>query len=68
MASLQRSSKTDVPAKTPLARRAAAALVLTGAVALGIILVISVIKTIIVFALIVVAVAAILWALKTLVW
>ncbi|MDQ6806979.1 MAG: hypothetical protein M3065_18920 [Actinomycetota bacterium] len=67
MASLQRS-KNDVPARTPLMRRAVAALVLTAAVAIGIFLVISVIKAIVVFALIVVAVAAILWAVKTLVW
>ena len=49
-------------------RRAAAGLVLTGAVALGIFLVISVIKTIVLFALIIAAVAAVLWAVKTLVW
>ncbi|HWF73606.1 MAG TPA: hypothetical protein VG186_09695 [Solirubrobacteraceae bacterium] len=67
MASLQRS-KTDVPAKPPLARRAAAALVLAGVVAIGIFLVISVIKAIIVFALVIAAVVAVLWALKTLVW
>lgn len=67
MASLQRS-KSDLPAKAPLMRRVGAGLVLTAAVALGIVLVISVIKTIVLFALIVVAIAAVLWAVKTLVW
>jgi hypothetical protein len=67
MASLQRS-KSDVPAKAPLKRRAVAALVLTAAVAIGIFLVISVIKAIVVFALVAAAIVAILWAVKTLVW
>jgi hypothetical protein len=67
MASLQRS-KNDVPARTPLKRRAAASLVLAGAVAIGIFLVISVIKAIVVFALVIAAIAAVLWAVKTLVW
>ncbi|HWF48997.1 MAG TPA: hypothetical protein VG294_00015 [Solirubrobacteraceae bacterium] len=67
MTSLQRS-KSDVPAKTPLKRRAVAALVLTAAVAIGIFLVISVIKAIVVFALVAAAIVAILWAVKTLVW
>jgi hypothetical protein len=67
MASLQRS-KSDVPARTPLMRRAVAALVLTASVAIGLYLVISVIKAIVLFALVIVAVAAVLWAVKTLVW
>jgi hypothetical protein len=67
MASLQRS-KSDVPAKTPLMRRAVAGLVLTAAVAIGIFLVISVIKAVVVFVLVAAAIVAILWAVKTLVW
>jgi hypothetical protein len=67
MASLERS-KSDVPARPPLMRRALAGLVLTAAVAIGILLVVSVIKTIIVFALIIAVVVAVLWALKTIVW
>ena len=46
----------------------AALVLLTGAVALGIILVISVIKTIVLFVLIAAVVVAVLWALKTIVW
>ena len=49
-------------------RRVAAGAVLAGVVALGIFLVISVIKTILIFALVIAAIAAVLWALKTLVW
>jgi hypothetical protein len=67
MASLERS-KSDVPARPPLMRRVVAGLVLTGAVAIGIFLVISVIKTILLFALVIAVIAAVLWALKTIVW
>jgi fatty acid desaturase len=69
MASLQRS-KSDVPAadRPSLARRATAGLVLTAAVAIGIYLVFSVIKAIVLFALVIAVIAAVLWALKTIVW
>lgn len=49
-------------------RRAVAGLVLTAAVAIGIFLVISVIKAVVVFVLVAAAIVAILWAVKTLVW
>lgn len=67
MAPLQRT-QSNVPAKPPFMRRVAAGLILTGVVAIGIFLLIQVIKTIILFALVIVVVAAVLWALKTLVW
>jgi hypothetical protein len=67
MAPLQRSH-SEVPAKPPFMRRVAAGAVLAGVVAIGIFLVISVIKTILVFVLVVAVIAAVLWALKTLAW
>lgn len=67
MAPLERSH-SDVPARPPLMRRAVAGLVLTAAVAIGIYLVISVIKAILLFALVIAVIAAVLWALKTIVW
>ena len=54
--------------RTPVVRRMTAGLVLVAAAAVAVWLVIGVIKAIVVFALIVVAVAAIGWALKTLIW
>jgi hypothetical protein len=54
--------------RTPILRRAIAGLVLVGAVALGIYIVIGVVKAIFWTAVGILVVAAILWALKTLVW
>ena len=55
-------------ARPPVLRRAAAGLVLVGVGALGIWLAIGVIKTIRWTAVVIVAVVAVAWALKTLVW
>jgi hypothetical protein len=55
-------------ARTPLRRKAAAGLILVGAGALAIWLVIGIIKTIFITALVIAVVLAVLWALKTIVW
>jgi hypothetical protein len=49
-------------------KRVAAGAVLTGVVAIGIFLLVSVIKTILIFALVIAAIAAVLWAVKTIAW
>jgi hypothetical protein len=67
MASLERS-KSDVPARPPLMRRAAAGLVLVAVVGIGLYLLIHVIETIFVFALVIAVIVAVLWALKTIAW
>lgn len=54
--------------KPPVLRRMVAGLVLVGAAALAIWVLVGIIKTILLFAVIIAAVAAVLWALKTLVW
>jgi len=54
--------------RSPILKRAIAGLVLVGAVALGIYIIIGVIKAIFWTAVVILAVAAVLWALKTLVW
>jgi uncharacterized membrane protein len=56
------------PERTPVLRKALAGLVLVAAVALGIWVVIGVVKAIFWTVLAVVVVVAILWALKTLFW
>jgi len=55
-------------ARPPILRRAVASLVLIGAAALAIWVAIGVIKAILWTAVVIVAVVAVLWALKTLVW
>jgi len=67
MATLERS-KSDVPARPPLMRRAAAGLVLVAVVGIGLYLLIHVIETIFVFALVIAVILAVLWALKTIAW
>ncbi|HWC86609.1 MAG TPA: hypothetical protein VG388_08720 [Solirubrobacteraceae bacterium] len=64
MAPLQRSH-SEVPARPPFMKRVAAGAVLAGVVAIGIFLLISVIKTILIFALVIAVIVAVLWALKT---
>jgi hypothetical protein len=54
--------------RQPILKRAIAGLVLVGAVALGIYIIIGVIKAIFWTAVAILVVAAVLWALKTLVW
>ncbi len=54
--------------RTPVVRRVTAGLILVAAAALAVWAVIGVVKAIFVFAVIVVAVAAVGWALKTLIW
>ena len=54
--------------KPPVLRRVTAGLVLVAAAALAVWVLVGVIKTILLFAVIVAAVAAVLWAVKTLVW
>ena len=49
-------------------RRVGAGLVLASVVAVGIYLLIHVIETILLFALVIAVVAAVLWAVKTIVW
>jgi hypothetical protein len=56
------------PARPPILRRAAAGIVLVVAAALAISLVVAFVKAIFVTVLVIVAVGAILWALKTLLW
>ena len=56
------------PARPPVLRRVAAGVVLLIAAALAISLVVAFVKAIFVTVLVIVAVAAVLWALKTLVW
>ena len=67
MPTLERS-KSDVPARPPLMRRAAAGLVLVAVVGIGLYLLIHVIETIFVFALVIAVIVAVLWALKTIAW
>jgi hypothetical protein len=62
---------TDIEAtrsRPPILRRALAGLVLVGAVALGIYIVIGIVKAVFWTAVAIVVVVAVLWALKTLVW
>ncbi len=54
--------------RPPILKRAIAGLVLVGAVALGIYIIIGVIKAIFWTAVAILVVVAVLWALKTLVW
>jgi hypothetical protein len=54
--------------RTPVARKAAAGIVLIIVGALAISLVVAVVKTIAVTVLVIVGVVAVLWALKTLFW
>lgn len=54
--------------RPPIVKRAAAGLVLIGAAALAIWVVIGVIKTILFVAVAIAVVVAVLWALKTIVW
>lgn len=56
------------PSRPPILRRAVAGLVLIGAAALAIWIVIGIIKAVFFTAVVIVAVLAVLWALKTLVW
>ncbi|HET9103111.1 MAG TPA: hypothetical protein VFN55_07115 [Solirubrobacteraceae bacterium] len=55
-------------AKPPVLRRVTAGLVLVAAAALAVWVLVGVIKTILLFVVIIAAVGAVLWALKTLVW
>jgi hypothetical protein len=54
--------------RPPIVKRALAGLVLVGAVALGIYILIGIIKAVFWTAVALVVVVAVLWALKTLVW
>jgi hypothetical protein len=54
--------------RPPILKRALAGLVLVGAVALGIYILIGIIKAVFWTAVALVVVVAVLWALKTLVW
>jgi hypothetical protein len=54
--------------RPPIVKRALAGLVLVGAVALGIYILIGIIKAVFWTAIALVVVVAVLWALKTLVW
>jgi hypothetical protein len=56
------------PARPPVLKRAAAGLILIGAAALAIWVVIGVIKAILWTAVVIAVVVAVLWALKTIVW
>jgi hypothetical protein len=56
------------PDRTPILRKALAGLVLVGAVAIGIWVIIGVVKAIFWTLVAVVVVVAVLWALKTLFW
>ena len=58
----------DRPARPPVLKRAAAGLVLIAAAALGIWIVIGVIKAILWTAVVIVVALAVLWAVKTIVW
>lgn len=63
-----RTELEEHPARPPILRRALAGLVLVAAVALGLYIVIGVIKAIL-WTVVVIAVAlAVLWAIKTIVW
>jgi len=55
-------------ARPPILRRAVAGLVLVGAVALGIWIVIGVVKAILWTAVVIAVAVAVLWALKTILW
>ncbi len=65
-----RAVKTELEERPvrPIVRRVTAGIVLVGAAALAVWLIIGVIKTIVFFVAIVAAVVAIAWAVKTLVW
>jgi hypothetical protein len=68
MASLQ-SSKPDVPAKrTSLVRRGVAGLVLVAVVAIGLDILIHAILGIFIVLVVIAVAAAVLWAVKTIVW
>lgn len=67
MASLQRS-KSDVPAKRPLVRRVVAGLVLVAVVAIGLDLLIHAVLAVFWVLVAVAVAAAVIWALKTIVW
>lgn len=68
MAQLQRS-KSDVPANRPsIVRRGVAALVLVAVVAIGLDILIHAILGIFIVLVVVAVAAAVLWALKTIVW
>ncbi len=54
--------------RSPILRKAVAGIVLVGAVAIGIYVIIGVIKAIFWTVIAIVVVLAVLWALKTLVW
>jgi hypothetical protein len=56
------------PDRTPILRRAVAGLVLVGAVAIGIYIIIGIVKAILWTVIGIAVVIAILWAIKTLVW
>jgi hypothetical protein len=56
------------PRRTPILRKAFAGLVLVAAVALAIHLVIGLVLAVFWFAVVLLAVVGVLWALKTLVW
>jgi hypothetical protein len=58
----------DRPARTPILKRAAASLILIGAAAIGIWIVIGVIKAIFWTAALIVVAVAVIWALKTIFW
>jgi hypothetical protein len=63
--------ETDIEAtrsRPPILRRALAGLVLVGAVAIGIYIVIGIVKAVFWTAVAIVVVVAVLWAFKTLVW
>jgi hypothetical protein len=55
-------------ARPPIVRRAVAGLVLVGAAALGIYIVIGIVKAVLWIVVVVAVLLAVLWALKTLVW
>lgn len=68
MGSLQ-PSKSDVPANRPsLVRRGVAALVLVAVVAIGLDILIHAILGIFIVLVVIAVAAAVLWALKTIVW
>ncbi len=63
-----RSELEGHQASTPILRRAVASLILLGAVAVGIWIVIGVIKAVFWTVVIIAVALAVLWAIKTLVW
>lgn len=58
----------DRPARPPIVRRAVAGVVVVAAAALALHLVIGLVTAVFWFVVVIAAVAAVLWALKTLVW